>query len=422
TTFVERHLMGDVVTTSVGVVVASIAAIAFGLNEWWAWYLIGSLLVMGLVRGSAIRPLRAGRRTAAVARIALGSWGIALAVVVVAPSFLPVLAITIAIPPVVAALQLERRAVAVTAGCMVLVTLVVGSIGMWTSGVDLEEEIGESWRNLFVVLYLAGQFVPLVQLVWQTSDLQRTALDRERTLNAELRRSDDRLRASRSRLVESADQERRRLERDLHDGAQQAFVSTLLQMRIAARAAERGRAIDSADVDALADDLETGIDQLRSLAHGIFPPLLEARGVFEAVRSLATTTGLRVEVTGADPGRMTPSHEVAFYLGVSEALQNITKHAGTGVAVIVKFDVETDAEHEWLTVSVVDDGVGAEPDELLAGRVGVNLADRLGAVGGTVDFDASPGAGCSVEMTAPIVRRSDVVSAAGPPQSVAGAT
>src|SRR3954452_7748497 len=152
-------------------------------------------------------------------------------------------------------------------------------------------------------------------------------------LRAELHAQTEQLRRSRARLVATADEEGRRLERDLHDGAQSRFVATALHLRAVHAKAPPGGGLD-AGVRAALDDLMGGIQELRELARGIHPAVLTERGLEAAVVSLAGRKPVPAEVRSALHGRLPAPVETAAYFAVSEALANVVKHAGAGQVVV----------------------------------------------------------------------------------------
>jgi signal transduction histidine kinase len=196
------------------------------------------------------------------------------------------------------------------------------------------------------------------------------------------------LTASRARIVAAADDERRRIERNLHDGVQQHVVALITKIRLTRNALERGRAVDAELAEVQADAAELLVD-LRELAHGIHPPVLSDRGLVEAIETRADRMPLPV-ATRADPAlrdrRFAPDLEAAAYYVVCEALTNVVKHAGARTAA-----VELSAANGHLTIAVRDDGCGvAEPDP---GQGLTNLRDRVEAIGGRLHVDGRPGSG-----------------------------
>ena len=217
------------------------------------------------------------------------------------------------------------------------------------------------------------------------------------TLDA-LRKQADELRESRARIVASGDAERRRVERDLHDGAQQHLVALAINLRLA-------RDIVAEDPDGagemlgqLADDVQLTIKELRELAHGIYPPLLADNGLGDALRAAASRSPLKVLVTVADDvGRYPAEVEAAIYFSCLEALQNAAKHAQEATV-----ELRLWTESGGLLFSVTDDGPGFDPAVARRGHGYVNMADRLGAIGGTVRWDSKPGHGAAVNGSVPL--------------------
>lgn len=182
------------------------------------------------------------------------------------------------------------------------------------------------------------------------------------------------LRDSRARLVEATDAERR-IERDLHDGAQQRLAGLLLDAKLRRRAAQT-----PADADALLDDLEHGLAgalaELRALAAGILPPVLTDHGLAAAVEELAARSPVPVTLHDGDVARLAPGVEAAGYFVVAEALANVIKHARAQ-----QVDVRLMGDGAVLAIEIADDGVGGAAPEHGRGLRG--LADRVGALDGT---------------------------------------
>jgi signal transduction histidine kinase len=219
------------------------------------------------------------------------------------------------------------------------------------------------------------------------------ALENER-LDAELRARIDELSASRSRIVEAGDAERRRLERDLHDGAQQRLVALALALPLA-----RGRiATDPEGADAVLAgaqrELEQALGELRELARGIHPAVLVDHGLGPALDALAGRAALPVEVAAVPDERLPAAVEAAAYFVVSEALANVAKYARADAAVVTVTRADGRA-----TVEVRDDGVGGADPARGTGLRG--LADRVSALDGRLELDSPPGAGTRLRAVIP---------------------
>jgi signal transduction histidine kinase len=219
------------------------------------------------------------------------------------------------------------------------------------------------------------------------------ALENER-LDAELRAKVEELRASRSRMLRVGLEERRRLERDLHDGAQQRLVSMALNMRLA-----RGKLRDDPEaaerlLEGAGDELEAALAELRELARGIHPAVLTDRGLDTALETLAHRAPVPVELRKLPGERLPEAIELAAYFVVSEALANVAKYAEASHA-----KVSVERENGRLMVEVADDGVGGADPENGTGLRG--LADRLAVIEGRLEIDSQRGRGTTIRARIP---------------------
>jgi signal transduction histidine kinase len=214
----------------------------------------------------------------------------------------------------------------------------------------------------------------------------------------ELRKQADELRQSRARIVASGDAERRRVERNLHDGAQQHLVAMAVNLRLARDIMTDDAEAAAEMLDQLADDVKNTIQELRELAHGIYPPLLADSGLGEALRAAANRSPLSVGVTADGIGRYGPEIEAAVYFCCLEALQNAGKHAPQA-----QVEVRVWEDSGGLLFSVIDDGPGFDPAAARGGHGFVNMADRLGAIGGTVRWESQPGRGAQILGSIPLL-------------------
>ncbi len=233
-----------------------------------------------------------------------------------------------------------------------------------------------------------------VGLAFHNSQLD-TAL--QTTLN-ELRKQADALRESRARIVASGDAERRRVERNLHDGAQQHLVALAVNLRLARDIIADDPAAGAEMLDELAGEVQETIQELRELAHGIYPPLLVDSGLVEALRAAGARNPLPVDVVAEGIGRYSSETEAAVYFCCLEALQNAAKHA-----VDAAVEVRLWEESGGLLFSVSDDGPGFDVEKAQRGHGYVNMADRLGAIGGTVRWESEPGKGARVTGSVPLI-------------------
>jgi signal transduction histidine kinase len=219
------------------------------------------------------------------------------------------------------------------------------------------------------------------------------ALRNER-LEAELRSKVEELRASRERMLSIGLEERRRLERDLHDGAQQRLVSMALNMRLARTRLRKDPASAEDLLDGAAGELDAALGELRELARGIHPALLSERGLETALETLARRAPLPVNLGGVPRDRLPEAVELAAYFVVAEALTNVAKYAAASRAT-----VDITRMNGKLVVKVEDDGVGgADPD---AGTGLRGLADRLAVIEGRLEIDSQPGKGTTITAKIP---------------------
>jgi signal transduction histidine kinase len=206
-----------------------------------------------------------------------------------------------------------------------------------------------------------------------------------------LGRHDEELRESRARIVAASDAGRRRVERDLHDGAQQQLVTLRLQLGMARQAAASDPQM-AALLDEARAGLSLALEELRDLAHGIYPAVLTTDGLPAALEVAAERCPLSVTVESNGRGRLAPDVEAAVYFCCVEALQNAAKHAGPGAHVRVRLE----SDPSEFRFEVRDDGVGYDPATLGTSAGMQNMADRIGALGGTLRVESAPGAGTSV--------------------------
>jgi signal transduction histidine kinase len=243
---------------------------------------------------------------------------------------------------------------------------------------------GESLTPIEIKLMddLAHQAGLVLKNVGLTSDLQA--------------RLDD-LRASRQRLVAAQDNERRRLERKLHDGAQQHLVALKVKLGLAEMLLTRDPEKASATIVALKGDADEALETLRDLARGIYPPLLPDRGLAAALQSQAGKATIPVRVDADGVGRYPQETEAALYFCTLEALQNVQKYAAASAAT-----VHLREERERLLVEVGDDGRGFDVTAVTRGAGLTNMEDRLEALGGTLQIESTPGVGTTLRATVPV--------------------
>jgi signal transduction histidine kinase len=219
------------------------------------------------------------------------------------------------------------------------------------------------------------------------TDLVATAI-----ANADSR---EELAASRARIIAAADEARRRIERDLHDGAQQRLVTLAVSLRsLEARIPAEFDSLKF-DITRVAEGLTTAVDELRELSRGIHPSILTEGGLSPALKALGRRSAVRVKVDVGFEHRLPAHVEVAAYYGVSEALTNAAKHANAShVEVVLRL------KDDMLMLSIRDDGVGGADAHRGSGLTG--LTDRIEAFGGKVQIESPRGSGTIIDLQIPI--------------------
>jgi signal transduction histidine kinase len=254
------------------------------------------------------------------------------------------------------------------------------------------------------VSYVEGRGEPLAAIVHDAALLDdprlvdavgaaaRFAVENER-LHAELLAKLEEVRASRARIVEAGDTERRRIERNLHDGAQQRLIAVMLQLRMLATGRDRDEARLRSGLDRAAGELGNALDELRDLAHGLHPSVLTDEGFAGALEFLAERSPVPVALDVDDVRRSGTVEATAYYV-VAEALANAAKYASAQ-----RVDVRVQGADGRFLVEVTDDGAGGASPASGSGLRG--LADRVAAVGGTLTVDSPAGAGTRVRAELP---------------------
>ena len=219
---------------------------------------------------------------------------------------------------------------------------------------------------------------------------------RDSRLEAELHDTILELRRSRARVAQAADTERRRIERDLHDGAQQRLIALRVKLSLAEEIMrDENRPVGDL-IQEIAADAETALEDLHALVHGIYPALLTDRGLPDALKALGRAAPLPTRVLAHGLGRYTAGVEAAVYFTCAEALQNAAKHGGHGTTARIALRHET----EGLAFEVRDDGRGFDPARRTGGGL-ANMHDRLGAVGGRIKLVSAPECGVAIQGWVP---------------------
>ena len=233
-------------------------------------------------------------------------------------------------------------------------------------------------------------------LVQTAGSYALSALENDR-LTGELRSSLEALSESQAQSIAAEDRERRKLERDLHDGAQQRLVALRLKLALAADQLEEEDRPRAEVIRALGEEVDATIDEVRSFARGVYPSLVAETGLGGALRTVARSAALPTTVHADGLGRYPPEVETTAYFFCSEALQNAAKHARGATAVTITLSAD-----RGLHLEVRDDGAGFDVKTTPTGTGLSNLRHRLAAVGGTMTIHSVPGHGTTVAASIPL--------------------
>ena len=256
---------------------------------------------------------------------------------------------------------------------------------------------GEALGSLTVIMPANDPLDPARRQLLDDFAAQAGMVLRNVRLTEDLRARLDDLAAAQRRLVTAQDEERRRLERNLHDGAQQQLVALGLKARLAKQAVA-GNTTQAAELlSQIESEAGAALEDLRDLARGIYPPVLADRGLLVALETHARRFDIAVHMDGDGIGRLPQEVEAAIYFSVLEALQNVSKYAEAS-SVSISFE----QQNGEVAFTVSDDGRGFDPTQTGYGTGLQGVADRLGALGGTVAVVSAPGSGTTISGTVPV--------------------
>jgi len=264
-TFINLDLMG-----TLGGIVLLIVANGLFVQKASVWIVLPALLILLLALILAKRQAESGALLRALALVTAGNWMVAVVVPVLLPFLWPVMALTVLMPMVLSTPYLNRPQSLATVTVGSLVVGCVATIGLLNDDGGALPDIEDEFELLLVVGALMAQIIPIGLIVWQNNRLQLQNLEHATDLNNRLQRSQAELAASRRRVVEAGDTERRRIERDLHDGAQQRLVALGVRLRLLESQSRELPEVHQA-VETLVGELDGAVEEVRELAHGIYP-------------------------------------------------------------------------------------------------------------------------------------------------------
>lgn len=353
------------------------------LRSPWLLAIVAVCTAQCAVLGAALHLARRGRHQQSITLVCAGNWAAVLLVTFIVPSLLPV-EVLLALVPVVFAEPYVRRQrglifMLITVGCV----LALAALARFQNVSQVTAHTPPAIESVFINVALPVIAVHILLIVWNNAAALRVS---EKLLADRAAQ----LAASRTRLITAADEERRRLERDLHDGAQQHLVALAVLLQLA-RTAEKDRSegllLEASKL------METAIAEIRRLAHGIYPPLLVSGGLAQALPAAAAHAAVPVDLNLQGLGRYPREVETALYYCSTEALQNAAKHGGPDT----KATINAFADDHELTLVISDNGRGFNQATTGAGLT--NMKDRLAAIGGQLEIDTAPGRGTRIIAT-----------------------
>ena len=371
-TMLKLFVAGELIAWGASTLV-SLALYTWVLTSPWLLVLALICVAQTIVQWVALRLALQHRNQQSVLLVCSGNWAGALLVTFVAPVLLPVVALAALLPVIFAERYVRGRQLltftATTACCL----LALGALAGLQDTSGLSEKLPKSVGNTFVIAGLPAMAILILLVAWNNA--------------AALRHTAKELAASRTRLIAATDNERRRLERDLHDGAQQHLVALAVLLQLA-RTADKDRSeallLEAAQV------LETAIAEIRRLAHGIYPPLLVSGGLPQALPAAAAHSAIPVDLDLHSLSRYPTEIEAALYYCTTEALQNAAKHGGPGT----KATISANADDRELILTISDTGRGF--DQATTGTGLTNMKDRLAAIDGQLEINTAPGRGTRI--------------------------
>lgn len=340
---------------------------------------------------------RGNRLVAAVGWLAIGNWIAILTGAVMAAPVWPLFPLAALLPAVVAASYLRQDLFRYYLGSSIFIATGTTMLGLTANFTSIRDDVPE-----WVFVMLLAVFVPLLTAALGFLALQNFA--RVRAMIASLsdayesvRSQAGDVRASRSRMLAAADRERRRIERDLHDGTQQHFVAISMSVAALKTQLPDDEALH-VQVDRLREDVREAQRNLRDLTVAIYPPTLTEHGLSSAIRFIADRFSPNVTTRIDDVGRCDPTIEAAVYFTCMEALQNASKHAGPEAT--IELDLHRSNGH--VTFVVADNGPGFDAQVNVGSGGIVNMTDRMAVVLGKLAIESALGQGTTIKGRVPV--------------------
>ena len=394
------------------VISASASVYVLGVHFWVessGWLIVMAFLAAGAAGCMAMGlvPLRHGRAQAALWWLVAGNWVVAVTTASVATFAWPIQMMAAVLPVVVAAPYVSRRQFRLMIVGAVVVATAAAALGLLQDFSGLTDAVPSWVTDSVLVVFAPFMVVLITQAGAQAAATLRESLQQAIEANEGLRASEallerqaEVLRQSRARIVAAADRERRRIERDLHDGAQQRLVGLSLQLSLARDQIVSDPPAAAATIDRIRDEVRHAQEDMRALVQGLYPPVLTQHGLGPALRSMLGQLDNPLRAHVDDVARFAPDREAAVYFVCLEAVQNTLKHAGPTAVITLTLTQTVDE----LRLVVEDDGPGFSLDTVAAGAGLANMEDRIGSAGGSITVETGPGRGTRVIGRLPLER------------------
>jgi signal transduction histidine kinase len=387
----RRFLRIDIAVTAVST--CFLVAVGVTVSESpYVLVLAGCTTASGLCMLGGLRPLNRGDVRGALVWLAVANWSIAVVATAVAPFGMPILIIVALLPAALAVPFVDRQGLRHYVVVTAIVVMAVVQLGTGQQSTGIEDDLPTWVPTLTTVLFTPVMAGLIAVVVYQTIDAITLALQ-------EAVASRDELALAQTRIVTAADESRRQIERDLHDGAQQRLTALAIGLGRAHAHAARDGLANADELAALREHLADARAELRRLAHGLYPSSLAVQGLEAALQGEADRIEVPVEVSADLNSPVPEAIEAATYFCCLEAIQNALKHSGSGT---IRVDVRTTASGTELEFSIADDGVGFDPSVAPMGHGFDNMRDRVGAFGGVIDVVSTVGEGTTVRGRIPL--------------------
>jgi len=385
----------DAVCAAVSLVLVVVVNVLFVQSAvLWAVPISLAVLIAALALAESER--RSDRLTTALGLITAGNSVVAIVTPIALPFLWPVMILVVILPLVLAAPHLANRPLLVMTVGAALSVAAVALIGLIGDDRGSTPDIDENLEFAIVVALSMALTVPIIVVVWQANRLQKSALARSRRLNRELSDTAQQLIDSRRRVVEAGDSTRIQIERELHDGAQQHLAAMGTRLRTLEAEASNDTQLQKTLSDLVAE-LDKSVEKLRELATGIYPTVLDAHGLVEALDAVARHSLIPVEVSAGEVGRFSREVETALYFAALESLANAAKHAPDSE---IQLSLRVNAAGT-LTLTITDDGPGFDLATADQSHGILNMSDRVDAIDGELRVVSAVGAGTSIVVVVP---------------------